>query len=298
VDVHLFRRTPRSVGLAATAVAALLVSLLAGAGPASAAVPVTKVLIVIEENHSYTQMRAGMPYTFSLAQQYGYATHYDAISHPSLPNYLAIAGGSTFGITDDKSPAAHPLDAQTVFGQAWATGHSAKTYVESAKVNCDTKGTSLYAVRHNPWLYFTPTAERAGCAAYDVPFTQFASDVTAGTLPNVGLVVPNLCNDAHNCSLATADAWFKRQMQAVFAGRDWLSGQLAVVLTADEAGRGAPTNTVLSVVIHDSQSGNVVATPLTHYSLTRLCEDVVHAPYLGNAASAPSLSDAFALPIF
>ena len=259
--------------------------------------PVTKVLIVIEENHSYAQMRAGMPYTFSLAQQYGYATQYTAISHPSLPNYLAIAGGSTFGIADDKSPGAHPLPYQSIFGQAWATGHTAKTYVESAARNCDMKGSALYAVRHNPWLYFTPTSERALCQSDDVPFPAFPGDVAAGTLPTVGFVTPNLCNEAHNCSLATADAWFQKQMQQVFNGPDWLAGRLAVILTADEAGKGAATNNVLSVVIHPSQAGHVVATPLNHYSLTRLCEDVAHAPYLRNAATAPSLSDAFGLPI-
>jgi acid phosphatase len=214
-----------------------------------------------------------------------------------LPNYLAIAGGSTFGIVDDKSPKAHPLNNQTVFGQAWANGHTAKTYAENAATSCDMKGTTLYAVRHNPWLYFTPTAERTQCTTSDVPFPQFAGDVTAGTLPDVGLLVPNLCNDAHNCSLATADAWFRQRMQEIFSGPDWLSGHLAVILTADEAGRGAASNNVLSVVIHPSQAGHVVATPLNHYSLTRLCEDVAHAPYLGNAATAPSLSDAFGLPI-
>src|SRR3954469_22879393 len=53
---------------------------------------VTKVLAFVEENHSLAQMQAGMPYTFALAKQYGYASNYAAITHPSLPNYLAIAG--------------------------------------------------------------------------------------------------------------------------------------------------------------------------------------------------------------
>jgi hypothetical protein len=287
----------RRLVLTLALIASLATSVLAAPGVSAAALPATKVLIFIEENHSLAQMQSGMPYTASLAQKYGYATKYDAISHPSLPNYLAIASGSTFGITDDKSPAAHPLDAQTVFGQAWAGGRTAKTYAESAKKNCDTQGTALYAVRHNPWLYFTPAAERSKCLTSDVPFGQFAGDVTNGRLPNVGFVVPNLCNDAHDCSLATADAWFRQRMQAVFNGPDWKSGRLVVILTADEAGRGAATNTVLTVVIHPSQNHKVVTTPLTHYSLTRLCEDIVHAPYLNNAASAASMSAAFGLPI-
>jgi hypothetical protein len=278
-------------------VGALTTSVLTATGASAAIVPASKVLIVIEENHSVAEMQTGMPYTFSLAQKYGYATNHAAVGHPSLPNYLAIAGGSTFGVADDQAPAAHPINAQTVFGQALAGGRAAKTYVESASTACDMNGTSLYAVRHNPWLYFTPTAERTGCTRYDVPFSSFSGDVAAGTLPNLGLVVPDLCNDAHDCPLSTADTWFQQRMQEVFNGPDWKAGRLVVILTADEAGAGAASNTVLTVVIHRSQRHKVVSTPLTHYSLTRLCDDIAHVPYLNNAASAPSLSAAFGLPI-
>jgi phosphatidylinositol-3-phosphatase len=108
-------------------------------------------------------------------------------------------------------------------------------------------------------------------------------------------VVPNLCNDAHDCSLSVADAWFQAQMKLIFAGPDWRSGHLAVVLTADEDDH-SQGNKVLTVVIHPSQHGKVVTSPLTHYSLTRLYEDVAHVPYLHNAAKAPSISSAFRLP--
>src|SRR3978361_1359069 len=64
----------------------------------------TKVLVVIEENHSLAQMRAGMPFLARQSSKYGYATHWKALTHPSEPNYLAIVGGSTFGVTDDETP--------------------------------------------------------------------------------------------------------------------------------------------------------------------------------------------------
>lgn len=286
----------RRLALTVALVATLTTSVLTAGGASAAVVPATKVLVFIEENHSLAQMRTGMPFTFSLAQQYGYATNYAAIRHPSLPNYLAIAGGSTFGVADDRSPAAHPINAQTVFGQALARGRTAKTYAESASTTCDMKGTSLYAVRHNPWLYFTPTAERTGCTRYDVPFSSFSGDVAAGTLPNVGLVVPNLCNDAHDCSLGTADTWLQQRLEEIYAGPDWKSGHLAVVVTADEDDRNSG-NTVLTVVIHPSQDHNVVSRSLTHYSLTRLYEDVAGTDHLGKAATAPDMGAAFGLPM-
>jgi len=288
---------PRRFALALTVITALGTSFLTATGVAAAAVPATKLLIFVEENHSLAQMRSGMPYTYSLAQRYGYATNYHAVARPSLPNYLAIAGASTFGVADDKEPSAHKINAQTVFGQALAKGRTAKTYAESAGSNCDTTSGGRYAVKHNPWPYFTPQAERSGCRSYDVPFTRFSSDVAAGRLPTVGMVVPNLCNDAHDCSLATADTWFRQRMQTVFAGPDWRSGRLAVILTADESTGSDASNTVLTVVIHPSQNSRVVSTRLTHYSMARLCEDFAHAAHLRKAGSAPSLSAAFGLPI-
>ena len=257
---------------------------------------VTKLLVFVEENHSLDEMKAQMPYTFGLARQYGYATDWKAITHPSLPNYLAMAGGSTYGVTDDNSPSSHPIPGSSIFGQALAAGRTAKTYAESMTSNCQQGSSGEYAVRHNPWAYYVASAERSGCNAHDVPFTAFAGDVSAGTLPNLGFVIPNLCDDAHDCSLATADSWFKARMTDVFAGPDWKSGHLAVVLTADEDD-SSQANTVLTVVIHPSQKGHVVSTPLSHYSLTRLAEDVVGAPHQNGAATAGDAAKAFGLPI-
>jgi acid phosphatase len=151
-------------------------------------------------------------------------------------------------------------------------------------------------VRHNPWAYYTDTRERSGCGSFDVPETALGADVTSGALPNIGMVIPDLCHDAHDCSLGTADSWFKSRMQEIMAGPDWASGHLAVILTADEADYASSTNHVLTVVIHPSQDGNVVSTALTHYSLTRLLEDVVGASHLNSAASAPDMRSAFQLP--
>ena len=263
---------------------------------AAAAPPrVTKVLVFVMENHSLAQMKSGMPYTFSQAKRFGYATHYQAVRHPSLPNYLAIASGSTHRITDDKPPRSHRIHGHSVFGQALAAHKTAAVYADGMPRACaTTNGTSRYAVRHNPWTYFVD--ERAACRRHDVAGGRLSAAIERGALPNVGMVVPNTCHDAHDCSLATADAWFKIWMKKIYAGPDWKSGRLAVVLTADEDDR-ASHNNVLTVVIHRSQHGHVVKTALTHYSVTRLYADVTHTKRLGAAKTAPSLSKAFGLPL-
>jgi acid phosphatase len=257
---------------------------------------VTKLLVVVEENQSLSQMEADMPYAFSLAQRFAYATSYHAISHPSLPNYLAILSGRTHGVADDGTPAAHRLTGRTVFGQALGHGKTAAVYADGMRTGCSTKSTGSppYAVWHNPWPYFV--GERRACRAHDSPVSRLWSAIHRGRLPNAGLVIPNECHDAHDCSPSTADAWFRHLMGKVFRGRDWRAGRLAVVLTADEDD-GSAGNTVLTAVIHPSQNHHVVTAPLTHYSLTRLYEQVTHTAYLGHARTAPSMARAFALPM-
>jgi hypothetical protein len=106
-----------------------------GSGPSGGP---TKVLTFVEENSSFTQMHDQMPYLDSLARQYAYASDFHAITHPSEPNYLAMAGGSTFGVTDDGPPSvngAKVADASSVFDQAIARGLTAKLYAESMPSN-------------------------------------------------------------------------------------------------------------------------------------------------------------------
>ncbi len=268
------------------------------------AVPaVTKILTIIEENHSQASALATMPYLRSIGERYGRTTNYLAVSHPSLPNYLALAGGSTFGVTDDRGPSAHPLPGQTVLDQALAHGRPAKTYAEGMPSPCYRGYTSTsprYAVRHNPWTYFTDATSRKNCGRYDVPLGTttagtLAADIGRGTLPTVGLVIPDTCHDGHDrgCT-AEADAWLQSWVQKIHTGPDWLSGRLAIVVTFDE---------------DDSSSGNVVLTTidarylphtvadgaLTHYSWTRWADELAGSYLLRQASGATSLRRPFGL---
>jgi phosphatidylinositol-3-phosphatase len=259
----------------------------------------SKVLVVIEENHSYDQMKSGMPYLFGLSQKYGYASHWSAITHPSLPNYLAIAGGSTFGVADDRDPAVHSANvgsARSVFDQALDVGKTARTYAESMPTHCSLKsyppGAPTYAVRHNPWTYFG--GSRSRCRSNDVPLSGFAQAARSSSLPNVGFLIPNLCDDAHSCSLTRADAFLKKTLPDVLSSRDFTSGRLVVVVTADEDNK-LSHNAVLTSVLSTRLSHKVVTTPLSHYSLTRYLAQVLGVTPLRNARSAPDMRAAFGL---
>lgn len=264
--------------------------------PPPPATGVTKVLVIMEENHSLSEMSSGMPYLYSLAMKYSYASAYKGITHPSLPNYLAIAGGSTFGVTDDNDPSTNAPkvgSAMSVFDQALAAGKTAKLYAESMTSNCELSGSGAYAVRHNPWAYFA--SYRSNANQFDVPMANnFQNDVAANNLPNAGMLIPNVNDDAHDGTLAAADSWLQTYLPGVLASNDFINGKLAVIVTADEDD-SSQNNTVLTVVLHPSLSGSVVSTPLTHYSLTAYYAHVVGATPLLNGASAASFANAFGL---
>jgi acid phosphatase len=256
---------------------------------------VSKVLVVMEENHSLAEMRSGMPYLAGLSHRYGYAADWHAVRHPSEPNYLAIAGGSTFGVTNDDPPsdnARHVGKAASVFSQALASGHTAATYAEAMPHDCATKDHGNYAVRHNPWAFFAH--DRSACRRHDRSTRTFAAAARNDRLPDVGFLIPDLRHDAHDGTLAAADAWLRRTLAPVLASSDFRSGRLVVVVTADEDDHHSG-NVVLTSVLTPHLHHVVVRRRLDHYSLTRYVEGVLGVPDLANASRAPDLAAAFGL---
>src|SRR5580700_6316833 len=183
----------------------------AGTPPSATLGGLHKILVIMDENHSIEQVFPdGMPYLWSLARRYGYASDWSDVGHPSLPNYLAIFGGSAFNEPQDCAPGPGcTYPGPSVFGQALAKGSSARAYEESMPKPCDLGYSGNYDVNHNPWAYFP--VENSLCRTNDVPAGTvtggaLASDVRRGTLPTVGLITPNLIHDGHDGTLAQADA--------------------------------------------------------------------------------------------
>lgn len=289
------------------AFARILTALLAlagavGAPPAAASSAGRhKVLVFIEENHTAGEALTHMPYLASMARSYGKATNYRAITHPSLPNYLAIAGGSTYGVADDNGPGWHSIRGRSVLDQTIAAGRSARTYAESMPRACYRSSAGLYLVRHNPWTYFSDSGPRANCVRNDLPAGGPSSgklhdDIMTGNLPATGFMIPNACADAHNpgCSLARADSYLQSWMQLIKRGPDWTAGRLTVIVTFDEDDLSG-NNTVAFVVADPRLHGRTVTSAANHYSLTRWLEDNAGAPHQNKAGTAPNLKAAFGL---
>jgi hypothetical protein len=271
----------------------------AGSRSATPATEVDKVLVIVEENRSVQDAEANMPFLMAQARSYGTATNYYAVAHPSLPNYLVLAGGSTFGVADDEDPDAHRLQGPSVFGQLVAAGRTTKTYAEAMPTNCALGNEETYAVRHNPWTYFEDPTERAACAQLDVPLGSLSAgalvdDINAGTLPTFSLVVPDLCNDGHDCSAPTTDDWLRSWLPAIKRGPDFQSNRLAIVVTWDEDDDHSG-NRIPVVVIHPALKGNKVTSRLNHYGLSDSIARIGGIPPLRSADQEADLLAAFGL---
>jgi acid phosphatase len=253
-----------------------------------------KILVIMEENHSVQQvLPGGMPYLWSLAERYAYATDWSDVAHPSLPNYLAIFGGSDFNDPQDCAPASGcTYPGPSVFGQAISRGETARAYQESMPQPCDQGFAGEYDVNHNPWAYFP--SEAASCRSDDVPAGTpaggaLAADVRGGTLPAIGLITPNLLHDGHDGTLAEADAWLRMWMPVLMSGPDWRSGRLDIVVVFDE---GETTEQVPFVFIGPGVSGVKISAPANQYALTRLIDKMIGAPPLRQAGSAANVATA------
>jgi acid phosphatase len=156
-----------------------------------------------------------------------------------------------------------------------------------------------YAVKHNPWANFSSAVSRSNCRQFDVPAGTpdqgpLHDDVLAGALPTIGLLIPDLCNDGHDCSPQVADDWLRQWLPFLMQGPDYRSGRLAIVVTFDEDDHTAG-NVVLTTVMAPSVSRTVVPEPMTHYSLSRYLADVAGVAPLGEAATSVSLGATFHL---
>jgi phosphatidylinositol-3-phosphatase len=252
---------------------------------------ISKILVIMEENHSIGQVfPSHMPYLWSLARRFGRATAWSDIGHPSLPNYLAIFGGSKFNEPQDCLPSPGcTYSGPSVFGQALAHGGSARAYEESMPTSCDPRDSGKYDVNHNPWAYL-PDESRL-CHLNDVPAGTVSAgalltDVRDGSLPTVGEVSPNLIHDGHDGSLAQADAWLHSWVPVLTEGADWRNGRLAIVVVFDE---GETTEQVPFVILAPRVSHLVIRQRMNHFALTRLIDEIAGVPALREAARAADL---------
>jgi len=244
------------------------------------------VVWIVLENVGYQVVGSPQaPYLNRVIASCALATNDHAVSHPSLPNYLALTAGSTFGIADDHEPLLHRLSAPTIFSQLKGNW---RAYAESMPAPCDTVTSGTYAARHNPAVYFINL--HAACVRRDVPLGRRMNLSAAFTF-----IAPNVCDDMHSCPIATGDAWLARILPELEASPQYRAHSLAIFITVDESDSSA-SNLVPTVVIAPSvPKGLRVAVAFSHYSLLATTEQLLGLAKLAHARAARSMLRAFHL---
>lgn len=260
--------------------------------PAASVPAFSHVFVIVMENNEYGNIigSGAAPYINSLANSYGLATNYYGASHPSLPNYLALTAGSTFGITSDCTTCY--VNATNIADQVEASGRSWKAYMEDMPSPCYTGASyANYAMKHAPFMYYNDIRTNAArCAAHVVPFTQFSADMSSGNVPNFVWITPNMCDDMHDCAVSTGDNWLRSVVPTITGSAAFRNGGV-LFITWDEGsssagccGDTAGGHVATLVISPRSIPGYRSGVAENHYGLLRTVEDALRLSHL-NAAS-------------
>ena len=289
------------------ATAALLTALgtsgrAAGAAPAATTVPAPFVIIMMENHglHPVLNDQADMPYLNSLWRDGSSLdfTHYAALAHPSLPNYLGMTSGFTQATSDSVHPGQYAgpalWDQLTGAGVSWGIFEEGMPEACSPLISYNDPVTNgQYLLRHDPGVPYGTVYTSAECQQVR-PLT--ALDYTS--LPAVSFITPNTCDDMHgltaaqltgtgfaNC-LKASDALERRSDQ-------WLSqivpkltaAGATVFITFDEC-CAATLSPVYAIETGPAVTPGSDSTSYSHYSVLAGIEDAYGLAPLGGAATA------------
>jgi hypothetical protein len=237
------------------------------------------VFLIVMENHSAAEALAS-PFIASLAARYRVASNYSAITHPSVPNYLALTSGQTWGVSDDSY---HVLPRADLGDQLTAAGVSWRAYMEGLSVQGCLGSPFPYDPGHNPFAYYG-----GACPPNVVPFTSLSADLDHGT-PSFLWIGPDDCHNAHSCAMVVGDDWLRETVNLIQHSAAWQPSSI-LFITWDEDD-GSTSNHVLTLVVGPGLSHQIVYRAYNHYSLLATIEDLMGVGRLGNAARAYPMSD-------
>ncbi|MDB5301476.1 MAG: acid phosphatase [Phycisphaerales bacterium] len=250
------------------------------------------VVIVVEENHSYSKILGKTskkatsrdPTIRGLASAGASFTNSHGITHPSEPNYLALFSGSTQGVTSDVLPT-DLITAPSLAGQLLAAGHTFASYSQGLPyAGYQGEESGSYVRRHAPWTQFADVPP-----ATNLPFSAFPRDFNQ--LPTVSFVLPDLLHDMHDGTIAAGDRWLHQNLSRY---AHWArSHNSLLIVTWDENG-GAPGNQIPTFFVGAHVRAGKYKQPIDHYSVLRTIEGMYGLPPLANAAGAAPITNAFA----
>jgi len=237
------------------------------------------VFLIVMENKSPEEALTGK-FTASLAARSWVANNYHAITHPSVPNYLALTSGSTWGVTDDSY---HVLPRQDLGTEMTVAGVTWRAYMEGLGDTGCLNSPVPYDPGHNPFAFYG-----GACPANVVALTQMAADL-AGNTPRLSWITPDRCHDTHDCSVAVGDEWLKQTVGEIMSSAAW-KNHGALFITWDEDD-GSNSNRVLTLEVANGYVHRESNRAYDHYSLLATIEDMLGVGRLGQAAQAQPITD-------
>jgi phosphatidylinositol-3-phosphatase len=276
------------------------------------------IITVVMENQEFVDsiFQSQAPFMWSLANpdgtgKYAFLSQYYAVGHPSLPNYLALTGGSTFGLTRDCEPDEGAQNTNSIASLLDKKGLHWRGYAESMPEPCYIEIVGDYYPKHNPFVYYMDIVNHPPyCDMHVVPLGDvnqktgpFYADLKNGTMPNYSFVTPNNCNDANGCPLATGDAWLKTFISDI-TENEMVFRDTIIFVTFDEGtteegiGEGVGGGQVYCAIVGPPdivKSGAVSSTEYSHYSTLATVEKVFDLGNLGrnDANATPIGTDVF-----
>jgi acid phosphatase len=256
------------------------------------------VVIVMEENHSYKDIlekgKKACPYIQRLAKEGALFTNSYGVSHPSLPNYLALLSGSTQGVTDDDSGCAYSFKGDQLASQLLKAGLTFAGYSEDlpseGSTLCQGGGKDAYYRKHNPWVYWQISGEIPPSA--NKTFASFPKGPDYGSLPTVSFVIPNEAHDMHepNGFPPAADKWLKKRLDGYAR---WAKAHNSLLIVTWDEDNYAEDNHIPTLFIGAHVRPGTYGTRIDHYSLLRTIEEMYGLKPLANAKKARVITEVF-----
>jgi len=274
------------------------------------------VFVIMMENTGFDTLIGNpkAPFINAAAANYGLATNYFGVTHPSQPNYIAATSGSTNDVADDNGTT---INVANIVDQLEANAKTWKAYMQSYSL-CTTPlahacGNQLYERKHNPFISYQDVQNNPACVANIVDFSQFATDLASGNVADYTWISPDQCHDMHGraatpqdpCDfsqvqalIAAGDSFLLNTVNAILSSKAW-SGNSAIFITWDESdftgtgpfgfgdtsgccdavpGGGHVVTLVISTPVRSARNSDDAA---NHYSMLAMIEDGWHLGCLG-----------------
>ncbi|TMF02832.1 MAG: hypothetical protein E6I39_00255 [Chloroflexi bacterium] len=263
------------------------------------------VWVIMMENTGYSHLigNSNAPWINSAAAQFGLATNYTGVSHPSQPNYIAATSGSTNGVVDDSDVT---INVANVVDQIESSGRTWKGYMQSYFAGGNTNklahsaGNQLYERKHNPFVSYADVQSNPARMANLVDFPELSTDLASGNAPDYSWISPDQCNDMHGrggtdpatdrCNFANendliqdGDAFLSSTVSMIMSSSAW-TGNSVIFITWDES--DFPFNDVSGccdavpggghvitlVISHSDHSARTSSAAYNHYSMLATIE--------------------------